>query len=316
MHWSVTELPLKQSIQFEIPAGTSFTQLLRRAAGSELEDLVRAFEARQKWKLYVRMRAAARSIQAGEYEISPGDSPSDILNRLIRGDVVHYEVALLEGWTLDQVLLALQRSEKLRQTPELKNPEYLVKKYASKGPAAEGMFFPDTYHYIKDTRDEEILDRAHAKLMDALSREWSSRDAGLPYASPYEALVMASIIEKETGREADRSKIARVFVNRLEKNMRLQTDPTVIYGAGPEFDGNLTRAHLKERTPYNTYLNRGLPPTPIALAGLASLKAALHPADGDYLYFVARGDGSSEFSETLEQHQVAVTKYQLNGKGP
>jgi len=178
---------------------------------------------------------------------------------------------------------------------------------------AEGRFFPDTYSYKKGDRASEILLRAHDRMAEVLEREWESRAPGLPYESADDALIMASIIEKETGRDDERRRISRVFVSRLQRTMRLQTDPAVIYGLGDAFDGNLTRDHLNADTPYNTYKQVGLPPTPIALPGLASIQAAMHPEDGDFLYFVARGDGTSEFSATLDQHLAAVRRYQLNG---
>jgi UPF0755 protein len=175
----------------------------------------------------------------------------------------------------------------------------------------EGLFFPDTYHFERGTSDADILRRAYRKLASELEAAWQSRDAGLPYDSPYDALIVASLIEKETGRDSDRASIAQVFVSRLNRGMRLQTDPSVIYGVGPSFDGDLTRRHLRTDTPYNTYTRHGLPPTPIALVGRKSLKAAMHPAPGEFLYFVSRGDGSSHFSVSLEEHQAAVRRYQL-----
>ena len=173
------------------------------------------------------------------------------------------------------------------------------------------MFFPDTYQFRRADSDSDVLRRAYRKLQDELARAWEGRDAGLPYARPYDALIAASLIEKETGRDSDRDRIAQVFVSRLQRAMRLQTDPSVIYGIGPGFNGNLTRRDLRTDTPYNTYTRQGLPPSPIALVGAQSLDAAVHPAPGEFLYFVSRGDGSSQFSVSLEEHEAAVRKYQL-----
>jgi len=314
-HWARQSLGIEENTAFQVRSGEGFSTLLRRVGAAENPDLRRAFRSATQWKLYIRLERTGRNIQAGEYELLPGDSPESVLDRLVTGEVVRYEVPLLEGWTLQQVLEALRNSPKLEHSPRLDHRGYLAEKYSNRGLSAEGMFFPDTYHYVQGTLDEEILDRAHQELQRILAQEWAARDSGLPYQSPYEALILASIIEKETGIAQDRPRIARVFINRLQRNMRLQTDPTVIYGAGEAFDGNLTRHHLKQVTPYNTYVHRGLPPTPIAMAGRAAIHAALHPAQGDYLYFVARGDGSSEFSNTLEQHRAAVRQYQLGGRG-
>lgn len=182
------------------------------------------------------------------------------------------------------------------------------------GQAAEGRFFPDTYDYLAGQSDLLILRRALQRMDEMLAREWQGRSFGLPYANPDEALIMASLVEKETGVPAERPKVAGVFVRRLEQRMRLQTDPTVIYGLGEDFSGTLTRAHLRSDTPWNTYVHHGLPPTPIAMPGLASIRAALHPDDSDALYFVARGDGSSHFSATLEEHNAAVWRYLRGGR--
>jgi UPF0755 protein len=176
---------------------------------------------------------------------------------------------------------------------------------------AEGLFFPDTYQFVRGDSDADILRRAYDRMQTMLNETWTGRDPGLPYATPYEVLIAASLIEKETGREEDRPIISQVFANRLMRKMRLQTDPTVIYGLGNEFDGNLTRVHLRQDTPYNTYVHRGLPPTPIALPGANSLHAAAHPKPGDYLFFVSRGDGTSHFSVSLDEHEQAVRRYQL-----
>ncbi len=263
------------------------------------------------WSQMARLRGLARQAQAGEYELRPGDTPEQILQRIVSGDVVTYEVQLLEGWTVTQALLALQADEVLEHELAGANATTLLEALGLPGGHAEGLFFPDTYQFVRGSSDRDILRRAYARMQTILEAEWDQRASGLPYRTPYESLIVASLIEKETGRDEDREHISQVFVSRLNANMRLQTDPAVIYGLGERFDGNLTRAHLRESTPYNTYVIRGLPPTPIALPGGKSIDAALHPGPGDYLYFVSRGDGSSEFSRSHAEHLAAVRKYQL-----
>ncbi len=263
------------------------------------------------WATTARLTGAARRVQAGEYWIRVGDTPERLMQRLLAGDVVSYEVRLLEGWTVRQVLETLAAQEALRHELAGVDETTLLGALGLQAGHAEGLFFPDTYRYTRGASDADILRRAYAKLQEELARAWPKRAAGLPYETPYEALIAASLIEKETGREEERAIIAQVFVTRLQRGMRLQTDPAVIYGVGSRFDGDLTRRHLRTDTPYNTYTRKGLPPTPIALVGTRSLQAALHPAGGDYLYFVSRGDGTSQFSVSLEEHQAAVRKYQL-----
>jgi peptidoglycan lytic transglycosylase G len=309
-HWAATPLPLQQPVVVELRTGDTFG---RFAAELKLAGVIN-----DTWTLttYARWVGRAHRIQAGEYRILVGETPAGLLADLVSGSVVTYEALIVEGSTIMRVF------EQLAQTPKLVNDvgatsvDTLMAQLRLRPGHAEGQFFPDTYGYKKGTRISDILRRAHARMQRVLAREWSNRAAGLPYATPQDALIMASIIEKETGHDADRTKISRVFVSRLQRSMRLQTDPAVIYGLGDRFDGNLTRAELDAENPYNTYRLAGLPPTPIALPGLASIRAALHPDDGDYLYFVARGDGTSEFSATLQAHLAAVKRYQLDGKGP
>ncbi len=261
---------------------------------------------------YARWQGDADHIQAGEYVLEPGLTPAVLLERLTQGGVAQYAVTIPEGWTFRQMLQALWRNDKLRPTLQGLDDEAIMARLGHPGEHPEGRFFPDTYIFTRDTTDAAILSRAYDAMARRLAREWAQRAPGLPYKTPYEALIMASIIEKETAIPEERAMIAGVFVRRLQRNMRLQTDPTVIYGLGEDFDGNLRRRDLKRDTPYNTYVRRGLPPTPIALPGADSLHAALHPAPGDALYFVARGDGSHYFSATIEEHNAAVRRYQLN----
>ena len=225
--------------------------------------------------------------------------------------MVQYSLTLVEGWSFRQVRAALVRQEKLEQRLADLDDKALMDRLGLAGVSPEGRFFPDTYRYVSGMSDQDLLKQASARLDQVLDEEWARRADGLPYRKPYDALIMASMVEKETGVAEERGQIAGVFVRRLRSGMRLQTDPTVIFGLGERYNGNLTRAHLQQPTPYNTYVIDGMPPTPIALAGREAIHAALNPVAGKSLYFVARGDGSHVFSETLEQHNRAVREYQL-----
>ena len=264
------------------------------------------------WKLYAWFRASGqdRRIRAGSYEIHTGTTPRSLLDALVQGRETLQTVRLLEGWTLGQVRAALAAAPHLKPTITDWNDARLMQELGAAGVPAEGRFFPDTYAYGRGVSDLTVLRRAHRALQQRLAQVWAERAADTPLKSADEALVLASIVEKETGIAADRPLIAGVFVNRLRIGMPLQTDPTVIYGLGDRFDGNLRKRDLQSDTPFNTYTRTGLPPTPIALPGLASLRAAVRPQPTQALYFVARGDGSSVFSETLAEHNRAVNRYQ------
>jgi UPF0755 protein len=255
-----------------------------------------------------------RSLKAGEYRFTDGISAGKLLDQVVTGRVVEYPLRLVEGWTFKQSLQVLAQAPKLSQTLTGLTPEQIMARLGHPGEHPEGRFFPDTYKYTAGQTDLSILARAHKRMQNTLQREWEARRPGLPFKEPYEALVLASIVEKETGQPSERAMIAGVFINRLRRHMKLQTDPTVIYGLGEKFDGNLRLTDLRRDTAYNTYTRTGLPPTPIALPGGAAIRAVLRPADTRALYFVSRGDGSHEFSETLTQHNDAVIKYQLGGK--
>ena len=262
-----------------------------------------------------RVLGKASQIKAGSYEVETGVTPWQLLQKLTRGDINQGEVVLIEGKTFADFRQLLDSHPGIRHdSTGMRNAELLAK-LGIDALNPEGLFFPDTYLFPKNASDLDIYRRAHLALSRRLEAEWNSRAADLPYRSPYEALIMASIIEKETGLANDREQIAAVFVNRLRSGMLLQTDPTVIYGLR-QFDGNLRKKDLQADTPYNTYLRSGLPPTPIALPGQSSLHAALHPAVSDNYYFVARGDGSSVFSRTLEEHNRAVARYQKRKENP
>jgi len=254
------------------------------------------------------------SIKAGSYEVSRGITLYDLLNKLTRGDVTQSEIALIEGWTFRQMRERLDAHPDLRHDSKGLPDVEIMRLIGAPAQSAEGMFFPDTYLFAKQSRDLDVLLRAYRSMQRHLAREWEARAVGLPYADAYQALIMAAIVEKETGNDQDRPLVAAVFVNRLRQGMLLQTDPSVIYGLGARFDGNLRKRDLQADTPYNTYTRGGLPPTPIAMPGLASLQAALHPAASSAVYFVARGDGGSQFSRTLDEHNQAVNRYQKLGK--
>ena len=261
--------------------------------------------------LYGRWTGLDQEIKRGEYLLPQRITPEDMLLLLQRGKVIQYQVTLPEGITLARALEILSQQDALEYSLEGPNDPRLLE-LIKPHPIPEGLFFPDSYHYARGATDWQLLQRAHRDMLSVLEQEWQERDEGLPYESAYDALIMASIIERETGLPEEREEIAGVFVRRLQRGMRLQTDPSVIYGLGKDFDGNLRRRHLNdEGNPYNTYRHSGLPPSPIALPGRAAVHAALHPADGSALYFVARGDGGHVFSATLAEHQRAVRKYQL-----
>jgi UPF0755 protein len=259
---------------------------------------------------WFRLSGQARLIKAGSYEFEGELSPKTLLNKLVRGDEALRAVTLVEGWSFKQVRAALRKAELLADDTQGLEPDLIMKSLGRPGQAYEGRFYPDTYNYAKGSSDLAVLKRA-LRAMDAhLEAAWAARQSSLPLKTPDELLTLASIVEKETGRDGDRAMIASVFVNRLRLGMPLQTDPTVIYGMGERFDGNLRRRDLLTDTPWNTYTRGGLPPTPIAMPGKAALLATAQPAQSRALYFVARGDGSSAFSDNLEAHNRAVNKYQ------
>ena len=254
------------------------------------------------------------SLKAGEYEIERNTTLIQLLEKLVKGDVVTYSVTFIEGWTFRQFLNQLNNNEKLKHTVDRLSDKEIMTALGQPNLHPEGRFFPDTYVFDSNTKDIDILRRALRSMSSVLDREWEDRAPDIILKNKDEALILASIIEKETGKAAERETISAVFYNRLNKKMRLQTDPTVIYGLGDQFKGNLKRAHLKQDTPYNTYTRFGLPPTPIANPGAGAIRAAMSPASTEVLYFVSRGDGSHQFSKTLTEHNRAVVKYQLGGK--
>ena len=259
---------------------------------------------------WFRLSGEGRKIKAGNYELEAGLTPRTLLQTLVRGEEAVRSFTLVEGWTFRQVIESLSKAEHLRTSGLEPSGDSVMKTLGRPDISPEGRFFPDTYTYAKGSTDLALLARAMRAMDRRLAAAWAQRDSNIAVATPEEALILASIVEKETGRAADRAQIASVFNNRLRIKMPLQTDPTVIYGMGERFDGNLRKKDLQADTPYNTYTRSGLPPTPIAMPGEASLIAAVRPAESKALYFVARGDGSSQFSESLGQHNRAVDKYQ------
>lgn len=304
--YASSPLPLANSpLDFEVTPGSSLKSASRQieAAGVGV----------QPWMLVLigRLARLDANLKAGSYMVETGVTPWQLLQKLTKGDTSEGEIAFIEGWTFRQMRERLNANPDLRHDTEGLSDAEVLRLAGIEAAHPEGLFFPDTYLFTKRSRDVDVLARAHRAMQRKLMQEWENRDANLPYQSPYQALIMASIVEKETGRASDRPMIASVFVNRLRLGMRLQTDPTVIYGMGAGFDGNIRKRDLLEDTPYNTYTRAGLTPTPIAMPGIGSLRAALHPAQSSALYFVAKGDGTSHFSSTLDEHNRAVARYQL-----
>lgn len=294
---------------FVVEHGTAWDRLAdRMASRGGLDPLQLAW-----LRLHGRLDPTARKIQAGEYLIADGDTVATLIGRMVAGDVRQYALTLIEGWRFVEALAAIRGHPRIRQTlPD--DPSRIMAALGAPDLHPEGRFLPETYHFPAGTSDLQVLRRAFEAMREALAAAWAARSSDLPLASPDELLTLASIIERETALDEERALIAGVFVNRLRRGMRLQTDPTVIYGLGDRFDGNLRRRDLRTDTPYNTYTRHGLPPTPICLPSRASLMAAAQPAQTEYLYFVSRGDGSHEFSATLAEHNRAVRRYQL-GRG-
>ncbi|MFT5658797.1 MAG: UPF0755 protein [Gammaproteobacteria bacterium] len=266
--------------------------------------------------LLAKMKGVETKVRAGEYRLRPGQSTSGLLELFTTGNSIQYSFTVIEGWTFRDLMAQLAKHPAIKTTLKNQTNDQIMVTLGHEGEHPEGLFYPDTYQFPKGTTDVQFLQRAYQLMQTHLQKAWDDRAKDLPFKSPYEALILASIIEKETGAGFERPLIASVFIQRLNKNMRLQTDPTVIYGMGDSYDGNIRSRDLREDTPYNTYVHNGLTPTPIALPGLDSINAALHPADGKALYFVAKGDGTHQFSATLQEHNNAVIKYQLNGRKP
>ena len=300
-----SKLKLTEPVVYEIRTGQSLEGVAR-----DLTRL-RILERPAFLIWHARLNGTASKIKAGEYELSPGLSAAGLLELFVSGRVLQRSLTIVEGWTFLELLDAIRNAPTLKSTLDGVAAENVMAKIGLADIHPEGRFLPDTYHFPKGTTDAEFLIRAFRAMERYLDEAWSGRDAGLPFDTPYDALILASIVEKETAVPEERGRIAGVFVERLRKGMRLQTDPTVIYGIGAAFDGNLRRRDLDRDTPYNTYTRKGLPPTPIANPGPAAIAAVMHPVVDGSLYFVAKGDGSHHFSATYEEHDQAVTRYQL-----
>jgi len=298
-------LEITQEQLLDVPAGSTPTGVLNRL---QTEGVIKdAFWLR----LYWRFNLSGQALHSGEYRMVPGMDVDALFGVWKRKEVVQYSLTLVEGWNFRQVRAALAKQAKLDQTLAGLSDAELMTKIGHPDVFPEGRFFPDTYRYVRGMTDAEVLKQAYARLEEVLDEEWAARAADAPYADPYQALIMASLVEKETGVPQERGQIAGVFVRRLKLGMQLQTDPTVIYGMGERYNGKLTRADLKQATPYNTYVIAGMPPTPISLVGREAIHAALNPVSGDSLYFVAKGDGSHVFSNDLDAHNAAVREYQI-----
>ncbi|MDK9557473.1 endolytic transglycosylase MltG [Marinobacter sp. M216] len=297
---------LDEPVLFSVPSGAAFSQIARMLEREELVD-------QSLWlRLHGRLYPDQARIQAGEYEFTDGMTPLDMVAAMVSGDTKHWSVQFIEGWTFSDMRAALARTERLEQVTKDWTDDEIMAAVGAEGEHPEGRFFPDTYLFTSTETDLDLLKRAFNTMSAVLEEEWAGREEGLPYDTPYEALIMASIVERETGAPYEREQVAGVFVRRLQKGMRLQTDPTVIYGMGDKYQGRIGSRDLRTHTPYNTYRIDGLPPTPIALPGREAIHAALNPDDGNALYFVARGDGTHKFSRTLAEHQKAVREFQLN----
>ena len=292
-------------VKIEIVAGSSLSRVAAELAEAGFLRSPTIF------KLMARVQGVENSIRTGEYELQPGITPVQLLHKIVNGESVQYRITLVEGWTFEQALQAIWSADNIVPSLDGLSMAEVSASMNLGRENPEGLLYPDTYFYTKGTSDIELLLRASEKLNTVLSAAWAARLGELPYADQYEALIMASIIEKESASNSERGLIAAVFVSRMELGMRLQSDPTVIYGMGDRYAGNIRREDLSEQTPYNTYRIDGLPPTPIALSGEESIVAALNPEQTDYLYFVAKGDGSHHFSRSLDEHNAAVREYQL-----
>jgi len=309
--WHLYDSPLsvrEERVEIVVPAGASTRAIARAMREAGVDVNVDLFVAA------ARFSDVAQRMRAGRYEIKRGMRIADVIDRLVRGETLKEKLTVVEGWTFREMRAALAAHPQLKRDSDKMSDAQLLAAVGAGESSPEGLFAPDTYVFDAGSSDLDVLRRAYRAQQARLTAAWEKRAADLPLKSPYEALILASIVEKETGQPAERGRIAGVFVNRLRVGMLLQTDPTVIYGLGERFDGNLRKRDLTSDTPYNTYTRAGLPPTPIALPGQASIEAALMPEPTKALYFVARGDGTSQFSESLAEHNRAVARYQLGGR--
>lgn len=305
-HTVDSPLANRETVYFEIAKGQSLPSIAESLRSKGLTGRPRWF------RLLAWADGSQGRLKYGEYEIPPQTTPRQLLALFASGKVRHYSLTFVEGWTFRQMVEALNRQAALAHRIEGKTPREIMGLIDAPGEDAEGRFYPDTYFFSRGTEDVELLRRAYRKMQAVLAQEWQGRAQGLPLRSPYEALILASIVEKETSLAEERPRIAGVFSRRLQRGMLLQTDPAVIYGMGEAYAGDIRKEDLLRDSPFNTYVRAGLPPTPISMPGAAALRAALHPEPGDSLYFVARGDGGHVFSNSLAEHNKAVDQYQRN----
>ena len=304
--FSITPLNVAaQGDSIDVGRGNSFKSIVGELRQRKLSAAHSLY-----WRLLAEQMRVAGRLHAGEYALEPGITPRQLLANMSTGKVLQRNFTIVDGWTFAELRQALAKAEKLQHDSAALDDAAIMQKIGAGGEAAEGRFLPETYAYVKGDSDLDILKRAHVAMTKTLAESWEGRAPDLPLTTPYEALILASIVEKETGLPAERAQIAGVFVRRLKDRMLLQTDPSVIYGMGANYAGNIRKSDLTTDTPYNTYTRSGLPPTPIALPGKPALQAALHPAAGDALYFVARGDGGHVFASSLEEHNRNVDCYQ------
>ena len=308
-YFAYTPIQLKnESVDFDIEAGSRFRVVSKQLVTQQVLKESLSFE------VLARLLGQASDLKAGIYIIKNGTTPLILLDQITSGTTGQSGVTFIEGWTFAQMRQALNENDTVKHMTMGETDAQILKEIGAEETNPEGLFFPDTYFFTPNTSDRDILKRAYLTMQNKMDKAWSKKAEGLPYQSAYQAIIMASIVEKETGKASERPQIAGVFINRLKVGMRLQTDPTVIYGLGERFDGNLRKQDLLTDTAYNTYTRDGLPPTPIAMPGLGAIHAALHPAPTKALYFVGKGDGSHAFSATLTEHNNAVIRYQLGGK--
>ena len=308
IYFANSSIQLKTETEsFDIEAGSRFRGVTHQLVQQNIIQDAVSFE------VLARALGVASDVKAGIYEVKSGITPLELLDMMTSGSSSQASITFIEGWTFAQMREALNASEKVKHMTMSETDQQILKEIGATETMPEGLFFPDTYFFSPNTSDRDILERAYSTMQSKLKIAWATKANGLPYRTPYEALIMASIVEKETGRAVERPEIAGVFINRLKIGMRLQTDPTVIYGMGDHFDGNIHKKDLISDTIYNTYTRDGLPPTPIAMPGLGAINAALHPAQTKALYFVGKGNGTHHFSASLTEHNNAVIKYQLGG---
>jgi UPF0755 protein len=308
-HFLATPLKLPQAgVTLEVSHGSNLTRIVHQLAEQGLLSRPRYLIWYAHWVRH------ANKISVGEYHLTRGTTPKMLLTQLVEGKVIQYSITIVDGWTFAQALEVVQSNPYLIHDLKGLDADTIMTRLGYPGQHPEGRFMPDTYKFPRGMTDIAFLLRAYQAMQTYLDNAWKTRDVGLPLKTPYEALILASIVEKETGQATERRAIAGVFTRRLLKHMRLQSDPTIIYGMGDSYKGDIRWRDLRNNSPYNTYQHGGLPPTPIALPSRDAIDAVLHPGEGDALYFVSRGDGSHQFSATLEEHNRAVIKYQLKGK--